>query len=67
MRRLWSAADGKKSLTGVVLTLGALLGYRWELLPADLAGGLLVTGLTTLAGGLAHKAVKRRRRKVDPE
>lgn len=60
---LWARVDGKKSVSGALLTAGALAGYRLGLLDENAAGGLLLTGLTALAAGLTHKAVKRRRRK----
>lgn len=63
LARAWKAVDGKKSASGLVTCVFAVVAFKTGLMDAETAQNTLYGGLLLLAGGLIHKDVKRRKRK----
>ena len=63
-KKLWNKIDGYKTIFGLITSGVGGLMYLTPV-TAPFATEVLLTGLSTTAGGLTHKAVKLKKRKGD--
>lgn len=57
LKKVWKAVDGKKTITGVAVIVGAVVLDALGLESAS--GTLLAVGVPVFAGGLFHKVIKK--------